>query len=69
MGPKTAFDTQTVLPSPEGRFEFHSVPRGNYEIFPSVRGYSLPGDKFTMDVTVDRDRNDFDLTLDPTARR
>jgi hypothetical protein len=66
---KEGFDTQTVLLGTEGRFEFINVPRGTYEVFPSVRGYSLPEGKFTVDTTVDRNRDDFAVTLDHAVRR
>ena len=69
VGAKEGFDTQTVLLGPEGRFEFFNVPRGTYEVFPSVRGYSLPEGKFTIDTTMDRNRDDIALTLDPAVRR
>ena len=69
IGAKEGFDTQTVFLGPEGRFEFFNVPRGTYEVFPSVRGYSLPEGKFSIDTTVDRNRDDLALTLDPVVRR
>jgi hypothetical protein len=64
---KDAWDSQTVLIGPEGRFEFFGVPAEKYEIFPSVRGYSLQGNKYTIDA-VDRDRDDLTITLDPSVR-
>ena len=69
IGAKEGFDTQTVLLSPDGHFEFFNVPRGAYEIFPSVRGYSLPEGKLIVDTTVDRSRGDIALALDPAVRR
>ena len=69
IGAKEGWDTQTVPLGPEGRFEFFNIPRGTYEVFPSVRGYSLQEGKFTVDTTVDRNRDDFALTLDPAVRR
>ncbi len=53
----------------EGRFEFAGVPAGKYEIFPSVRGYHLQENKNTIDTTVDRDRDDLAIVLDPNARK
>jgi hypothetical protein len=64
-----AWDSQTVLIGSDGRFEFVGVPAGKYGIFPSVRGYGLQGNKDTIDATVDRDRDDLAITLDPVARR
>jgi hypothetical protein len=62
------WDNQTVTIGRDGRFEFAGVPAGKYEIFPSVRGYRLPENKNTIDTTVDRDRDDLAIVLDPNAR-
>ena len=62
------WDSQTVLTGRDGQFEFLSVPTGKYEIFPSVRGYKLPGDTVTAPASVENDINDFAMALNPIAR-
>jgi hypothetical protein len=64
IGAVGAWDSQTVTIGRDGHFEFAGLPAGKYEIFPSVRGYHLQGDKGTIDTTVDRDRDDLVLMLD-----
>lgn len=36
-----AWDDQTAMLPPDGRFEFHGLAAGNYSVFASVRGYTL----------------------------
>lgn len=69
LGAKDVWDNQTVMIGRDGRFEFAGVPAGKIEVFPSVRGYHLQENKNTIDATVDRDRDDFAIVLDPNARR
>ena len=64
-----AWDSQTVILSSDGHFEFTSLPTGKYELFTSVRGYQLQQNRRTIDTTVDRDVDDFTITLDPAKRR
>jgi hypothetical protein len=88
-----AFDSQTTLLDGDGRFEFHGVAPGDYEISASVRGYRLPpkppvkaadypdNDSFVKAqntwyavargvtvFSVDRDVDDFTITLQPAAK-
>jgi uncharacterized GH25 family protein len=37
-----AWDTQTAMLPPEGRFEFVGLAAGTYSVFASVKGYTLP---------------------------
>jgi hypothetical protein len=68
LSAQRGFDSQTVLIGLDGRFEFISIPRGKYEISPSVRGYQLPEKAFTVQASVDKDVDDFAMVLDPEAR-
>jgi hypothetical protein len=63
------WDSQTVLIGRDGWFQFLSVPTGKYEILPSVRGYKLPGDAFTIQTSVEKDIDDFAVALSPDGRR
>jgi hypothetical protein len=63
IGAGRGFDSQTVSISPDGRFEFVSLPRGRYQIFTSVRGYRL---RDTIDLAIDRDVDNFPIILDTT---
>jgi Carboxypeptidase regulatory-like domain len=64
-----AWDNQTVIIGRDGRFEFAALPAGKYEIFTSVRGYRMQGNQPTIEIAIDRDKDDFAITLDPAARR
>jgi len=37
-----AWDDQTAMLPPDGQFEFHGLAAGDYSLFASVKGYSLP---------------------------
>lgn len=66
-------DSQTVPIGRDGRFEFSNLPTGKYSLFASVRGYDIRGtDRATaqyLETTIDRDVDDFAITLDPLRRR
>ncbi|MGD0670016.1 MAG: carboxypeptidase regulatory-like domain-containing protein [Bryobacteraceae bacterium] len=62
-------DSQTVVIGRDGGFEFAGLASAKYEILPSVRGYALPGNKGTIETTVDRNMNDAAIALKPVARR
>lgn len=64
-----AWDSQTIPIGHDGQFEFTSLFTGKYEIFTSVRGYHLQQNQRVIEATVDRDIDDFAITLDPAARR
>jgi hypothetical protein len=64
-----AWDSQTVIIGHDGQFEFEGLRRGNYEIFTSVRGYQLQGNERTVDTPINRDTDNFVITLDPVAHQ
>jgi hypothetical protein len=69
-----AFDTQTAIIGSDGHFEFAGLATGPYEIFTSVRGYRLDPNKLkkyqrALETTVDRDIDDFAITLEPMPTR
>ncbi len=43
-----AWDDQTVMLSPDGRFEFGGLAADDYSVFASVKGYSLPKKSITV---------------------
>jgi len=49
-----AWDTQTAMLPPEGRFEFVGLAAGSYSVFASVKGYTLP----KTPVSVEKKRED-----------
>jgi len=59
-----ASDSQSVVMTPDGSFEFQGLAGGVYEVQPSVRGYRL-ADGFTTEVLVHRDVNNLVLRLVP----
>jgi hypothetical protein len=63
------WDSQTAIIAGDGQFEFTSLPKGKYDIFTSVRGYRMREKRWAIETTVDRDIDDFAITLDPAARR
>ena len=60
-----AWDSQTVALGSDGSFEFSSLASGKYEIFPSVRGYRLQGNKRVLETTVDSDVDGFTVVVEP----
>jgi hypothetical protein len=59
-------DSQTAILDKGGHFMFVSLPEGKYSISPSVRGYSLPNGQSEVETSVERDVNDFVISLNPT---
>jgi hypothetical protein len=57
------WDSQTALLDKDGRFKFVSLPKGEYSISPAVRGYSLPGHDREIQTSVERDMDDFVISL------
>ncbi|MFY9726767.1 MAG: carboxypeptidase-like regulatory domain-containing protein [Bryobacteraceae bacterium] len=69
ISPEGGCDSQTVIIRRDGRFEFAGLSSGKYEILPSVRGYALPGNQDTIEMTIDQDMDDFAIALEPVPRR
>jgi Carboxypeptidase regulatory-like domain len=58
-------DSQTALLDKDGRFVFVGLPKGEYLISPAVRGYRVASDKHGTRVAVERDIDDFAISLSP----
>lgn len=58
-----AWDFQTAILPPDGRFEFIGLAAGPYSLFASVKGYSSPTP--TTPVSIERQVDDFVMTLHP----
>lgn len=54
-------DSQTAVLSKDGLFEFAGLAKGGYTIVPSVKGYTMRSEPFTLDTDV----SNYILTLDP----
>jgi hypothetical protein len=67
IGADRVWDSQTVLISPDGSFDFRSIPTGKYKIFPSVRGYRLHNKQSTIEMIIDKDIDTFTLVLEPVS--
>jgi hypothetical protein len=67
IGADRVWDSQTVVIGPDGTFDFRSLPTGKYKIFPSVWGYRLQGQLDTVEITIDKDMNAFEIILDPAS--
>jgi Carboxypeptidase regulatory-like domain len=60
-------DTQVTLLDKDGRFEFLSLPNGDYSMSPSIRGYSVANNQNdAIHVSIQRNIDDFIVSLDPT---
>ena len=59
IGSDSAFDSQTALLGPDGKFEFTGLRDDGYSVFTSVRGYEQGQEA----LTVNRDIDDFTITL------
>jgi hypothetical protein len=59
IGSDRAFDSQTALLQLDGKFEFSGLRDDGYTVFTSIRGYEQGNEK----LTIDRDIDDFTLTL------
>ena len=60
-----ALDRQTAILDKGGHFTFFGLPEGKYSILPAVRGYGLPDGHDEVESTVERNVNDFVITLEP----
>jgi hypothetical protein len=56
-----AWDTQTAMLPPEGRFEFVGLAAGSYSVFASVKGYTLPKTPVSVEKKRRRFRRNHDL--------
>jgi hypothetical protein len=63
-----ARDIQTTALHSDGHFEFLSLPPGRYSVRPAVRGYSLPDAQYDVQVSVERDEDDFVISLRPNPK-
>jgi protocatechuate 3,4-dioxygenase beta subunit len=57
-----AFDSQTAILREDGSFEFNGLAKGEYTIFASVRGYSMPR---PVPLALDGDVSDYVLRIEP----
>ena len=62
-----AWDSQSVVLAPDGRFEFKGLASGIYSIQPSVKDYTF-GDGFGQEVLVHQDLDNRVITLHPGKR-
>lgn len=62
------WDTQTAILDNDGRFEFLSLPPRTYSVSPAVRGYGLPDAPYDVQVSVERDEDDFVISLRPNQK-
>jgi hypothetical protein len=60
-------DSQSVMLSADGSFEFGGLAASKYSLWTGVKGYGLP--KGTPDLTalIDHDVDGFEVALQPTA--
>jgi len=61
------WDTQTAILDKGGRFTFFSLPQGRYSISAAVRGYDFPDGGYEVETAVERDVNNFVITLNPKS--
>ena len=59
------WDSQTAILDKGGRFEFSGLSEGRYSIGPAVRGYSLSGGQYEVEISVEKNVNDFVISLNP----
>jgi Carboxypeptidase regulatory-like domain len=59
------WDNQTALLDKDGRFKFLGLPQGDYSISPAVKGYSLADSQYEVQASVQRNVNDFVISLNP----
>jgi len=60
-------DNQTAILDKSGHFDFPGLPQGIYSISPAVTGYSLPDGQSEVEISVERNLNDFVISLNPTT--
>jgi hypothetical protein len=59
------WDSQTALLDKDGRFKFLGLPQGDYSISPAVKGYSLADNQYEVQASVQRNVDDFVISLTP----
>jgi hypothetical protein len=59
------WDSQTALLDKDGRFKFLGLPKGDYSISPAVRGYSFADNQYEVQASVQRNVDDFVISLNP----
>lgn len=58
-------DAQVATLGSNGQFEFVSLPVGSYSIIPGVKGYALPSWASNVEISVDRDIDNWSIALTP----
>jgi hypothetical protein len=65
LSSERVWDTQTALLDKDGRFEFLGLAQGEYSISPSVRDYELADDQTGLQASIQRDVDDFIVSMNP----
>ena len=60
-------DSQTAVLDKGGHFMFLNLPEGKYSVSPAVRGYSLPDGQYGVETSMERNVNDFVISLNPNS--
>lgn len=68
LGTDEGLDSQMTVLTPDGAFEFKGLATGVVELTPSVQGYELSGFTASLQILVDRDRNDVVIRMEPARR-
>jgi hypothetical protein len=69
LSAERVWDAQTVLIDEHGRFKFLGLPQGDYSISPSVRGYILADEQYSVRASVQRPADDFVVSMNPEPKR
>lgn len=67
MSSERAWDTQTATLDSDGDFEFVDLPAGSYSVSPSVKGYTLLDGTRAVVISIDRDVDNFAISLVPAG--
>jgi hypothetical protein len=60
-------DRQTITLPPDGAFEFKGLATGVYVLSPAVKGYRPLDPEQPLELLIDGDTNNYNVTLKPTA--
>ena len=60
-------DRQTVDLPPDGTYEFKGLGRGVYSLSPAVKGYGRDNPDQQVEILIDGDRKNYNLTLFPSS--